>query len=166
MDNNQPKFLIVGSNDKIELVLNKLPNKNKLNYYYLLDIEEPFIEYGFFLDREDEENNFGEFKIIVFPNEELLSDIILKDVYFKNTNALIICHDYSNILSFVREEIYNINNLLEKEIIHIWFDNKTIPKSNNDEIHYDFYNYEWINKIYNYLDIPNTAPPETICNII
>lgn len=160
MENKQPKFIIMGSFDKINYVLNKLPNKNKNNHYYVLDIEEPFIEYSFFLDKEDEYNNMGEFKIMVCPNKELLNVSkymeYLNLIY--NTNAIILCHDNSY-------EIYNTKKLLEKEIIHIWFDN-IIPKSYNNEFNYKFDNNEWINKIFDYLDIPYGAPSDTQCNIL
>ena len=53
MDTNQPKFLIIGNKENVEKVLNRLPNKNKLYDNYLYDIKEPFVEYGFFLQKED-----------------------------------------------------------------------------------------------------------------
>ncbi len=162
---NQPKFVIMGYHDNINQVLNRLPNKNKLHYYYLLGIDNPFIEYGFFLDREDEENNIGDFKIIVCPEDGLFNviefnNIILKNEYFKHTTAFIMCHKKTD------ELLYNTNNLLTKEIIHIWFDDKCSLNSTNNEFHYTFDSYEWIKKIYNHLDIPYTSPPNFECNIL
>jgi hypothetical protein len=148
MKNNKPKFVIIGSEDNIHKVLNKLPNKNKYQYHYLLGVDTPLIEYSFFLDREDEENNIGEFSIIVCLNQELLNLIQFNDI-----TSLIVCHNNNNYIS--------TNKINVKEIIHIWFDTPSIPYNN-----YKFDNNEWIHKIYNHLDIPYTAPPNMQCNII
>jgi hypothetical protein len=83
MENNIPQFVIFGSYANIHMILNKLPNKNKLN------IDEPFIEYVFFLDRVDEKNNIGEFKIL-FLGIEFKSVLNLKAVVIVN-NELNIC---------------------------------------------------------------------------
>jgi hypothetical protein len=153
MENNKPKFVIIGPEDNINLVLNKLPNKHKLQYHYFLDVENPLIEYGFFLDREDEEKNIGEFNIIVCSNQSLLNKIEFNDI-----KLLIICHDNN----------YDITNKINaKYVIHIWFNTDIIPNNvMNKENHYLFYNNEWMTQIYNHLDIPYTPPNNLECNII
>ena len=157
MDTNQPKFFIIGNKENVEQVLNKLPNKNKLYNNYLYDIKEPFIEYGFFLHKEDELNNSnefnsGEFIVVVCPENinEYDKNIFTKD-YFKNITALIICNnDYNN----------DYNNIINtKEIIHIMF-TKQFDKQNYDmnckKLNYNFSDNNWINRIYYHIDIPFT----------
>ena len=83
MEINQPKFFIIGSRNNIDNVLNKLPNKNKLYSNYLYDIDEPFIEYGFYLYKEHEYNEIsfnGDFRVIVCPeNINKYNDDIFKN---------------------------------------------------------------------------------------
>ncbi len=141
MNVNQPYFLIIGHDDKVNKVLNKLPNKTKLYNIYLYDIEKPFIEYGFYLQQEDETNNIGEFRVIVCPQNIDNYDNLLKNDYLKNVTAIILCHNYNNI------------NNISKNIIYIDFINNE-PNNNN-----------WLNEIYNYIDIPFT-PSNNYCNII
>jgi hypothetical protein len=146
MDTINPKFFILGTHENVEKVLNKLPNKNKLYNNYIHDIKDPFIEYGFFLQKEDEENNSGEFRIIVCPENINQYNInILNNDYFKNIKALIICHDNA---------VLQYNNIFNtKEIIHIWFDKK-MNNINCKDLHYVYSDYNWINRIYFHLDIP------------
>jgi hypothetical protein len=145
MDTNQPKFLIIGNDDNVNKVLNKLPNKNKLFNNYLYDIEYPFVEYGFYLQQEDENNYSGDFRVIVCPEKiNNFDNNLFKNEYLKNITALIICHNDSN----------NINNINIKNVIHIYF-------NNNEPI-----DYNWLTKIYDYLDIPFTPYYDNHCNII
>ena len=147
MDKNQPKFFIIGNKENIEQVLNRLPNKNKLYSNYLYDIKEPFVEYGFFLHKEDESNNSGEFIVVVCPENinEYDKNIFKKD-YFKNITALIICHN----------DNYNYNEIINtKEIIHIMFNQQTNNIYSKD-LHYNFSDNNWINRIYYHIDIPFT----------
>jgi hypothetical protein len=157
MATNQPKFFILGYHENIEKVLNKLPNKNKLYNNYLYDIEQPFIEYGFYLQKEDEINNSGDFRVIVCPeNINQYEANLFKNDYFKDITALIICHNNNN---YNYKEILNV-----KEIIHIWFDIKKYD-INNKDLHYYFNDNNWINRIYNHLDLP-FAPPNNDTNIV
>ncbi len=143
MYTKKPKFLILGNHENIEKVLNKLPNKNKLFNNYLYDIEEPFIEYGFYLQKEDEDNNSGEFRIIVCPeNINEYNKNLFNDDYFKNITGIIICH-HNNKSHY--NEIFDTN-----EIIHIWFNKQT----KNTDLNYTFNDFKWINRIYYHLDIP------------
>ncbi len=147
MNSNQPKFFIIGNKEQTDKILNRLPNKNKLYDNYLYDIKEPFVEYGFFLQKED--INIGEFIVVVCP--ENINDYdkeIFKNDYFKNITALIICDNY------------NYNNIFDaKEVIYIMFyeqfDEQNYDINNNDLI-YNFNDNNWINRIYNHLDIPFT----------
>jgi hypothetical protein len=149
MDTKQPKFFIIGNKENVEQVLNKLPNKNKLYDNYLYDIKEPFIEYGFFLQKEDETNNAGEFIIVVCPeNINVYDRNIFKKDYFKNITALIICNNT------------NYNDILEaKEIINIMFNEQLYNQFNNinsKDLHYNFSDNNWINRIYYHIEIPFT----------
>ncbi len=162
MEDNIPLFVIIGSTDNINKVINKLPNKNKLNCYHLLGVDNPLIEFGFFLDKEDEENNMGNFNIITYPNENSNFNLDeIKKLNLKNVTAFIICHEKS-------DDLINTNNLLTKEIIHIWFGNNT-NENHYNENHYNENHYnrnDWIEKIYNYIDIPYLPPSNFMCNII
>jgi hypothetical protein len=156
MDTNQPKFLIIGNKENVEKVLNRLPNKNKLYNNYLYDVKEPFIEYGFFLHKEDETNNSGEFIVVVCPeNINTYDKNIFTNVYFKTITALIICHNNYN-------DYYN-NIINTKEIIHIMFtqfDKQNYEMNCKDLHHYNSNINSWINRIYHYIDIPFTTSNE------
>ncbi len=160
MEINQPKFFIIGDSENVSQVLNKLPNKNKLYNNYLYDINEPFVEYGFYLQKEDEENNAGNFRIIVCPDEiHKYHDKIFENSYFKNITALIICHNNN----FNK----NFDKLDTKETIHIWFDKDFINMDLHDkDLHYLIDDNNWINRIYNHLEIPFTPPINTECHIL
>lgn len=160
MEINQPKFFIIGDLDNVNQVLNKLPNKNKLYNNYLFDINEPFVEYGFYLQKEDEENNSGDFRVIVCPDEMYnYNDKIFENSYFQNITALILCHNDKNKNSF--------DKLNVKEKIHIWFDKDIINMDlYNKDLHYLISDNNWINRIYNHLEIPYTPPINSECNII
>ena len=169
MDTKQPKFFIIGNIENVEKVLNKLPNKNKLYDNYLYDIKEPFVEYAFFLQKEDETNNAGEFIVVVCPeNINEYDKKIFKKDYFKNITALIICHNNTNY-----------NDILEaNEIIHIIFDEQfynnkpMVININSKDLHYNFSDNNWINRIYYHIDIPFTSSNNDIdvlsdgCNIL
>ena len=151
MDTNKPKFFIIGNKENVEQVLNKLPNKNKLYNNYLYDIKEPFVEYGFFLHKEDETNYSGEFIVVACPKNinEYDKNIFTND-YFKNITALIICHNDNNDNNHHYNDIINI-----KEIIHIMFNSQTYD-INSKDLHYNFSDNSWINRIYYHIDIPFT----------
>ena len=152
MEQNITRFFIIGDEENIMYVLNKLPNKNKLYSNYLFDIEEPFVEYGFVFC--DEENT--QFKIIVCPQN--LKDNIFDHEYFKDVSGLIICHDLAN---------YNYKNIIEKinakENIHIWFND--LFDINEQDSHFVYTDNGWLNRIYNHIQMPFTAPIY-YCNIL
>jgi hypothetical protein len=171
MDINQPKFFIIGNKENVEKVLNRLPNKNKLYNNYLYDVKEPFVEYGFFIHKEDETNYDNQFIIIACPeNINEYNKNIFKMDYFKNITALIICYnDYNDINN-------DYNNIINaKEIIHIMF-NKQTNNTNSKDLHYNFSDNNWINRIYYHIDIPFTPLNDNnkidifdysdICNIL
>ena len=167
---NQPKFLIMGSYDNIDKVLNKLPNKKKLYSNYLYNIEEPFIEYGFHLHKYDNhgEDYNGDFRVIVCPeNMNKYNDDLFKNDYFDNITGLILCHsDIDNYDYNKYKYVLNSN-----DVIHIWFDKMVnnnlynIFSDTSRDIHYLFNDINWINRIYYYLDTP-FIPSNNYCQII
>lgn len=147
MNSNTPTFFLIGNNDYILQVLNKLPNKIKLFNNYFFNIVEPFVEYGISIYKNDD--NIIQFKIIICPND---INININD-YYKNILGLIICcddNDYNKYNNIVK----NIN---ANENMYIWFNKDTLDYNKNDS-HYLFNdtNFLFINRILN--KVENVKP--------
>jgi hypothetical protein len=160
MNSSTPSFFIIGNNDYILKVLNKLPNKIQLFNNYFFNMVEPFIEYGINIYKNDD--NIIQFKIIICPND---INVNINN-YYKNILGLIICCDDTDYEKY--------NNIVKKinanENIYIWFNKETIDYNKND-IHYLFNdtNLLFINRIYNKVEMVYPIIDLSIsnyCNII
>ncbi len=140
-------FLLIGKNEYISQILNKLPNKKKLYDLYLYKSLEPLVEYII-------NNNDTEFKIITCSSN---IENIINNVYFDNIDGLIICCDNEN----------NYNNIVNKldapEFFYIWFDK--IIDNNDGNSHYLFTDNNWENRIFNHIERQFSVPINNQCNI-
>ena len=153
---NIPRFLIIGNYDNINKVIDKLPNKYKINNYYLYNIINPFIEYGYNIYKND--NDFH-FKIIVCPEEGLTADILNSSYINTLTGLIICCNDKSNIDSY---KIF-ADKISTHENIYIWFDKKYIDYQGKD-FHCLFDDNLWQDRLYKYIEYPINSSYN--CNIL
>jgi hypothetical protein len=136
MNSDIPIFLIIGKNDYVTQVLNKLPNKTKLYNIYLYNLLEPLVEYGFSIYNE---NDIYQFKIIIC-NSNTNTDNILNNVYFNKIEGLINA----------------------PENIYIWF-NKDYIDYHEKDLHYLFTDNNWKKRIFNHIETPTINDQ---CNIL
>ena len=111
------------------------------------------VEYGFSIFKD---NNSYQFKIIICNKTNNIN--ITSNEYFNKIDGLIICSDDNNNYD---EFIKHIN---APENIYIWFDKEKI--NNKKDLHYLFSDNNWINRIYNHIDIPCLSYTDNYCNIL
>ncbi len=156
IDKDVPKFFIIGDDNDIMQVLDKLPNKTRLFNNYLFKINEPFIEYGFNLYKND--NNY-QIKIIICP-KQILNIEAFDSIYFNNATGLIICCNNTSNINNYKKIADSIN---ANENLFIWFD-KDIIDNEDKNLHYMFSDTNWINRIYKHIDYPYESINQ--CNIL
>ncbi len=142
-------FLLIGKNEYISQVLDKLPNKKKLYNLYLYKSLEPLVEY--IINNDDYTTQF---KIIACSSN---IENIINNTYFDNIDGLIICCDNNNYNNIV-------NEIDAPENIYIWFDK--IIDSNNEGYHYLFSDSNWVNRILNHIERHFTTQIYNQCHIL